>query len=49
MLRGITLTEAEETLNPLRKKKEGLPVVWKGLEIEDSVICNVFKGEEQFL
>ena len=25
MLRGITLTEAEETLNPLRKKKEGLP------------------------
>lgn len=49
MLRGITLTEAEEALNPLRKKKEGLPAVLKGLEIKYNVGMQWVKSEEKFL
>ncbi len=49
MLRGITLTEAEETLNPLRKKKEGLPF-WKDSKSKTLWMCMQWvRCEEQFL
>ena len=38
MLRGITLTEAEERLDPLRKRREG-----ESVAVVDGSICGDFR------